>query len=128
MKYLVTTGAVLRFTDGSQVELIPGVHSFDKHVTEHWAFGAHARAIDEDELQQSQAGEDLSIQISALESNITELQQQLDGKDATIADQLKQIEEKDGAITELQQQLDELTEKLAALETGNVKKQSSANK
>ncbi|HFV0559233.1 TPA: hypothetical protein ACH7TX_000857 [Escherichia coli] len=121
MKYLVTTGAVLRFTDGSQVELIPGVHSFDKHVTEHWAFGAHARAIDEDELQQNQAGEDLSIQISALESTITELQQQVSEKDVTITEQSV-------TITELQQQVGELAEKLAAQETGNAKKQSSANK
>lgn len=30
MKYLVNTGTVLRFADGSQVELTPGVHSFDK--------------------------------------------------------------------------------------------------
>lgn len=100
MKYLVTSGAVLRFTDGTHVELSPGVHSFEKHVTEHWAFGAHARAIDEDELKQSQGGEDLSLKINELEST----------------------------ITGLQQQVDELTEKLAVQEAGNAKKQPSANK
>lgn len=100
MKYLVTTGAVLRFTDGSHVELTPGVHSFDKHVTEHWAFNAHAQAISEDELQQSQGDEDLTLKVSGLET----------------------------IITGLQQQLDELTEKLASLEAGNAKKQPSANK
>ncbi|PNL54041.1 STY1053 family phage-associated protein [Enterobacter hormaechei] len=121
MKYLVTTGAVLRFTDGSQVELIPGVHSFDKHVTEHWAFGAHARAIDEDELKQSQDDEDLALKVSGLETMITGLQQQLADKDTTITEQST-------TITGLQQQLDELTEKLTAQETGNGKKQSPANK
>ncbi|HHT5345834.1 TPA: STY1053 family phage-associated protein [Raoultella planticola] len=114
MKYLVTSGAVLRFTDGSQVDLTPGVHSFEKHVTEHWAFGAHARAIDEDELKQNQGGEDLSLKITELESTITGLQQQVDEKDST--------------ITGLQQQLDELTGKLASQEAGNAKKQPSTNK
>lgn len=128
MKYLVNTPAVLRFTDGTQVELTPGVHSFEKHVTEHWAFGAHAQAISEDELKQSQGDEDLTLKVSGLETTITGLQQKLDEKAITIADQLKQIEEKDGTITGLQQQLDELTEKLASQEAGNAKKQPSANK
>lgn len=100
MKYLVNTPAVLRFTDGTQVELTPGVHSFDKYVTEHWAFGAHAQAISEDELKQSQGDEDLALKVSGLETT----------------------------ITGLQQQLDELTEKLASQEAGNAKKQPSANK
>lgn len=99
MKYLVNTGTVLRFADGSQVELTPGVHSFDKRVTEHWAFGAHAQAISEEDLKQSQGGEDLSLKISALESTIAGLKQ-----------------------------LDDLTEKLASQEAGNAKKQPSANK
>ncbi|WP_284881163.1 STY1053 family phage-associated protein [Citrobacter portucalensis] len=128
MKYLVTSGAVLRFTDGSHVELNPGVHSFEKRVTEHWAFNAHAQAITEDELKQSQGGEDLTLKVSGLETTITVLQQQLDENAATIDDQLKQIEEKDSTITGLQQQLDELTEKLAAQEAGNAKKQPSTNK
>lgn len=128
MKYLVTSGAVLRFTDGTQVELTPGVHSFDKYVTEHWAFGAHAQAISEDELKQSQGDEDLVLKVSGLETTIIGLQQQLDEKTTTIDDQLKQIEEKDGTITGLQQQLDDLTEKLASQEAGNAKKQPSANK
>lgn len=128
MKYLVTSGAVLRFTDGTQVELTPGVQSFDKHVTEHWAFGAHAQAISEEELKQSQGGDDLAVKVAELETTITGLQQQLDEKATTIDDQLKQLEEKDGTITGLQQQLDELTEKLASQEAGNAKKQPSANK
>lgn len=128
MKYLVNTGTVLRFPDCSQVELTPGVHSFDKRVTEHWAFGAHAQAISEEELKQSQGGDDLALKVSELETSITGLQQQLDEKSSTIDDQLKQIEEKDGTITGLQQQLDELTEKLASQEAGNAKKQPSANK
>ncbi|MEP8780247.1 hypothetical protein ABKV49_17670 [Enterobacter ludwigii] len=128
MKYLVNTPAVLRFTDGTQVELTPGVHSFEKHVTEHWAFGAHAQAISEDELKQSQGDEDLVLKVSGLETTIIGLQQQLDEKTTTIDDQLKQIEEKDGTITGLQQQLDDLTEKLASQEAGNAKKQPSANK
>lgn len=128
MKYLVTSGAVLRFTDGTQVELTPGVHSFEKCVTEHWAFNAHAQAITEDELKQSQGDEDLALKVSGLEATITGLQQQLDEKESTIADQIKQLEEKDGTITGLQQKLDELTEKFSALEAGNAKKQPSANK
>ena len=128
MKYLVNTAAVLRFTDGSHVELTPGVHSFDKHTTEHWAFSAHARAIDEDELKQSRGEEGLALKVSELETTITGLQQQLDDNASTIDDQVKQIEEKDGTITGLQQQLDDLTKKLAAQETGNAKKQSSSNK
>lgn len=128
MKYLVTSGAVLRFTDGSHVELTPGVHSFEKRVTEHWAFGAHAQPITEDELKQSQDDEDLMLKVSGLEDTIAGLQQQLGENASTIDDQLKQIEERDGTITGLQQQLGELTEKLAALEAGNGKKQSSANK
>ncbi len=80
MKYLVTSGAVLRFTDGSQVELTPGVHSFDKHVTEHWAFGAHAQAISEEELKQSQGDDDLEVKVTELETTITGLQQQLTEK------------------------------------------------
>ena len=114
MKYLVTTGAVLRFTDGTQVELTPGVHSFEKRVTEHWAFGAHAQPITEDELKQSQGDEDFALKVSELETTITGLQQQVDEKETT--------------ITGLQQQVDELTEKLAAQEAGNAKKQPSANK
>lgn len=100
MKYLVTTGAVLRFTDGTQVELTPGVYSFEKRVTEHWAFCAHAQPITEDELKQSLGDEDLALKVSELETT----------------------------ITGLQQQVDELTEKLAAQEAGNAKKQPSANK
>lgn len=121
MKYLVKTPAVLRFTDGSQVELTPGVHSFDKHVTEHWAFGAHAQAITEDELKQSQGDEDLALKVSGLETTITGLQQQVAEKDSTIAEQSV-------TITGLQQQVGEMTEKLAAQEAGNAKKQPSANK
>lgn len=121
MKYLVNTGTVLRFADGSQVELTPGVHSFDKHVTEHWAFGAHAQAISEEDLKQSQGGEDLSLKISALESTIAGLQQQVTDKDVTIAEQ-------SDTIAGLQQQLNDLTEKLASQEAGNAKKQPSANK
>ena len=100
MKYLVTSGAVLRFTDGSHVELKPGVHSFEKRVTEHWAFNAHAQAITEDELKQSHGSEDLTLKVSGLETT----------------------------ITGLQQQLGELTEKLTTQEAGNAKKQPSANK
>lgn len=121
MKYLVNTGTVLRFADGSQVEITPGVHSFDKRVTEHWAFGAHAQAISEEDLKQSQGGEDLSLKISALESTIAGLQQQVTDKDVTIAEQ-------SDTIAGLQQQLDDLTEKLASQEAGNAKKQPSANK
>lgn len=121
MKYLVTSGAVLRFTDGSHVELKPGVRSFEKRVTEHWAFNAHAQAITEDELKQSQGGEDLTLKVSGLETTITGLQKQVAEKDSTIAEQST-------TITGLQQQLGELTEKLAAQEAGNAKKQPSANK
>lgn len=92
-----------------------------KRVTEHWAFGAHAQAISEEDLKQSQGGEDLSLKISALESTIAGLQQQVTDKDVTIAEQ-------SDTIAGLQQQLDELTEKLASQEAGNAKKQPSANK
>ena len=96
------------------------MHSFDKRVTEHWAFGAHAQAISEEDLKQSQGGEDLSLKISALESTIAGLQQQVTDKDVTIAEQ-------SDTIAGLKQ-LDDLTEKLASQEAGNAKKQPSANK
>lgn len=113
-KYLVLTGAILRFPDNTQVVLEPGVHSFEKHVIEHWAFGAHARPLEESDVESDTQSLELAEKVTSLEATITGLQQQ--------------VTEKDGTITGLQQQVTELTEKLDTLEAGNAKKQPSANK
>ena len=126
MKYHVTTSAVLRFADGSQVQLVPGIHSFDKHVAEHWAFGAHAKAVNDSELENLNADADLTLKVNVLEAEITDLKAQVDAKDGEITDLNAQValltspQTDDGKAAVTQPDTEQ--------ETGNAKKQSSSNK
>jgi len=126
MKYLVSTAATLRFADGSQVELVPGIHSFDKQVAEHWAFGAHAKAVNDSELENLNYDADLTLKVNELKGEITELKAQVDAKDGEITELKAQV----ALLTNAQTPDDktEVTQPGAEQETGNAKKQSSTNK
>ena len=158
MKYLVSTAATLRFVDGSQVELVPGIHSFDKQVAEHWAFGAHAKAVNDSEIENLNSDSDLTLKVNVLETEITDLKAQVATKDGEITDLKAQVATKDGEIIDLKAQVAtkdgeiiDLKAQVALLtntkdsaltddgktdvvqpdaeqETGNAKKQSSSNK
>ncbi|QUT14077.1 STY1053 family phage-associated protein [Rahnella inusitata] len=144
MKYLVSTAATLRFVDGSQVELVPGIHSFNKQVAEHWAFGAHAKAVNDSEIENLNSDADLTLKVNVLEGEITDLKAQVATKDGEITDLKAQVATKDGEITDLKAQVALLTNAQdsaltddgktdavqpdAEKETGNAKKQSSSNK
>ncbi|KQN56521.1 hypothetical protein ASE99_10940 [Serratia sp. Leaf51] len=130
MKYLVSTAATLRFVDGSQVELVPGIHSFDKQVAEHWAFGAHAKAVNDSEIENLNSDADLTLKVNVLEGEITDLKAQVATKDGEITDLKAQValltNAQDSALTD-----DGKTDAVqpdAEKETGNAKKQSSSNK
>ena len=112
MKYLVSTAAMLRFVDGSQIELVPGIHSFDKQVAEHWAFGAHAKAVDDSEIENLNSDSDLTLKVNVLEAEITGLKAQVALITSTQTD--------DGKAAVAQPDAEQ--------ETGNAKKQSSSNK
>jgi len=130
MKYFVSTPATLRFADGSQVELVPGIHSFDKQVAEHWAFGAHAKAVNDSEIENLNSDADLTLKVNVLEGEITDLKAQVLTKDGEITDLKAQValltNAQDSALTD-----DDKTDVVqpdVEQETGNAKKQSSSNK
>lgn len=126
MKYLVSTAATLRFVDGSQVELVPGIHSFDKPVAEHWAFGAHAKAVDDSEIENLNSDSDMTLKVNVLEAEITDLKAQVATKDGEITDLKAQV----ALITSTQTDDGKaaVAQPDAEQETGNAKKQSSSNK
>lgn len=130
MKYLVSTAATLRFVDGSQVELVPGIHSFDKPVAEHWAFGAHAKAVDDSEIENLNSDADLTLKVNVLEVEITDLKAQVATKDGEITDLKAQValltNAQDSALTD--DGKNDAVQPDAERETGNAKKQSSSNK
>ena len=87
MKYIVSGGATLSFADGSKFELQQGIHdssSFPKGVKDHWAFKAYARPLDESELAQEQASEDLAASLVLLAEENNTLKAQLDEHEKTI--------------------------------------------
>ena len=130
MKYLVSTAATLRFVDGSQVELVPGIHSFDKQVAEHWAFGAHAKAVNDSEIENLNSDSDLTLKVNVLETEITDLKAQVATKDGEITDLKAQValltNAQDSALTDDGKA--DAAQPNAEQETGNAKKQSSSNK
>ena len=131
MKYLVSTGAVLRFEDGSQVVLSPGIHSFEKHVADHWAFKAHAVPVGDSEEEGEKPDTDLIAKVSALETEIIDLKAQVSDKDGEIIDLKAQVDAlKQPAVTDAPPVAEVNAVQAAAeqKETGNAKKQSSANK
>lgn len=130
MKYLVSSSAVLRFADGSQVELTPGIYSFDKNISDHWAFGAHAKAVDDSELEKLDSGADLTQKISVLEGEITDLKTQVATKDGEITDLKAQVVllTNAQASSQLEEAKAEEAQPDVEQETGNAKKQSSSNK
>lgn len=94
MKYVVSGGATLSFADGSKFELSQGIHdssSFPKEVKDHWAFKAYARALDESELVQEQASEDLAASLVLLADENNTLKAQLAVSDKTITEQGNEI-------------------------------------
>lgn len=94
MKYVVSGGATLSFADGSKFELSQGIHdgsSFPKEVKDHWAFKAYARALDESELAQEQASEDLAASLVLLADENNTLKAQLAVNDKTITEQGNEI-------------------------------------
>lgn len=87
MKYVVSGGATLSFSDGSKFELSPGIHdssSFPKEVKDHWAFKAYARPIDEADLANEQSNEDLSARLVLLAEENNTLKAQLAEHEKTI--------------------------------------------
>ncbi|MGO2458769.1 MAG: STY1053 family phage-associated protein [Ewingella sp.] len=126
MKYLVSTPATLRFPDGSQVDLVPGINSFESHVAEHWAFRAHAKAVEDSDLEKMNSDADVSHKVSALEGEITELKAQVDAKDVEITELKAQMALLTNAPTG--DDKNEVVQPGAEQETGNAKKQSSTNK
>lgn len=130
MKYFVSTPATLRFGDGSQVELVPGIHSFDKQVAEHWAFGAHAKAVNDSEIENLNSDSDLTLKVNVLETEITDLKAQVATKDGEITDLKAQValltNVQDSALTD--DGKTDVVQPDAEQETGNAKKQSSSNK
>jgi len=123
MKYFVSTAAILHFADGSRVNLFPGIHSFDEKVIKHWAFSAHAKAVDDSDIAKEQKNNGQKAQLKVLQGSIKQLTGQLEEKD-------KQIAEKDAAIQQLTGQLKSLTPPPGdkQQETDGAKKQSSTNK
>ncbi|ENC1275566.1 hypothetical protein ABKA45_001897 [Escherichia coli] len=87
MKYVVSGGATLSFSDGSKFELSQGIHdssSFPKEVKDHWAFKAYARPIDEADLANEQSNEDLSASLVLLAEENKTLKAQLAEHEKTI--------------------------------------------
>ncbi|MEH3832609.1 STY1053 family phage-associated protein [Enterobacter asburiae] len=87
MKYVVSGGATLSFSDGSKFELSQGIHdssSFPKEVKDHWAFKAYARPIDEADLANEQSNEDLSASLVLLAEENNTLKAQLAEHEKTI--------------------------------------------
>lgn len=94
MKYIVSGGATLSFADGTKFELSQGIHdssTFPKGVKEHWAFKAYARALDESELAQEQASEDLAASLVLLADENNTLKAQLVAHEKTITEQGNEI-------------------------------------
>ena len=94
MKYIVSGGATLSFADGTKFELSQGIHdssAFSKVVKEHWAFKAYARALDESELAQEQASEDLAASLVLLADENNTLKAQLVAHEKTITEQGNEI-------------------------------------
>lgn len=118
MKYLVSSGATLSLADGSKFEITKGVHSgsdFPDIVKSHWAFEAYAKQIDDAEAEQLEAvNADLKEYVISLERASAEL--------------LSQLAEKDKEISELKAAAAKPVDSEEKQETGNAKKQSSANK
>lgn len=87
MKYVVSGGATLSFSDGYKFELSPGIHdssSFPKEVKDHWAFKAYARPIDEADLANEQSNKDLSASLVLLAEENNTLKAQLAEHEKTI--------------------------------------------
>lgn len=94
MKYIVAKGAKLSFPDGTHFELFEGIHDsaeFSKQVTEHWAFSAYAKPLDESELQKEEESKSMGVKITLLEEEITALKVTLKEKDDLIANQSDEI-------------------------------------
>ncbi|ENG8967145.1 hypothetical protein ABVL48_001843 [Salmonella enterica] len=122
MKYLVNTGVTLSFADGSRYEITKGIHSgadFPDNVRSHWAFDAYAKQIDDAEADKLEAvNADLKAYVVSLESANAELLAQIAEKDREIAGLKSAVTKPD----------DKSVESEDKQETGNAKKQSSANK
>lgn len=87
MKYVVSGGATLSFADGTKFDLSQGIHdgaTFPKAVKDHWAFKAYARPLDESELAQEQASEDLAASLVILAEENNTLKAQLAEHEKTI--------------------------------------------
>jgi len=123
MKYFVSTAAILHFADGSRVNLVPGIHNFDEKVIKHWAFSAHAKAVEDSDIAKEQKNNSQKAQLKTLQDSIKQLTGQLEEKD-------KLIVEKDAAIQQLTGQMESLTPSSGdkPQETDSAKKQSSTNK
>ncbi len=94
MKYIVAKGAKLSFPDGTHFELFEGIHDsaeFSKQVTEHWAFSAYAKLLDESELQKEEESKNMGVKIQSLEDEIIALKATLKEKDDLITSQSDEI-------------------------------------
>lgn len=94
MKYIVAKGAKLSFPDGSHFDLLEGIHDsaeFSKQVTEHWAFSAYVKPLDESELQKEEESKNMGAKIQSLEEEITALKATIKEKDDAITSQNEEI-------------------------------------
>ncbi|HBA3651377.1 TPA: hypothetical protein J5F57_003515 [Escherichia coli] len=102
MKYVVSGGATLSFSDGTKFELAQGIHdgsAFPADVKSHWAFKAYARPLDEAEMAKEQNAEDLAASLVLLAEENNTLKAQLATHEETITTQGNEI-------TSLKAQLD----------------------
>jgi hypothetical protein len=130
MKYLVSTRATLRFTDGKAVELTPGIHRFPKEVVDHWAFKAHAQPVDDEGPVAADPTEALIAKVGELEAKIGSLQEQVAGKDSEIGSLQEQVKVLQEAVDAGNKPAPPALghDPVAQKETGNAKKQSSSDK
>lgn len=139
MKYIVSSAASLSFADGSRHELTPGIHdSFPEHVKKHWAFTHHVKPLSESDLQQEQQSADLSLRVTVLEGEVTDLQKLLALEKDKVTELAEQRDVRDQSIGEHLATIADLQKLLAEKEpvkepdgekgAENAKKQSAANK
>lgn len=94
MKYVVSGGATLSFTDGTKFELKQGIYdgsSFPENVKKHWAFKAYAKPLDESELENDRNAEDLAASLVLLAEENNSLKAQLVEHEKTITEQGNEI-------------------------------------
>lgn len=128
MKYHVSRSATLLFADGDRVELVPGISSYPAKVREHWAFSAHAKAVDDSDLDDSAEQSNVDSQIAVMQSEITKLNELVVAKDDEITKLNELVLSLTTTTTSDESTIQTEAEEVPPKETANAKKQSSSNK